>query len=51
MDDVFDFNQTPVPFKSETVPKAMPCAKQVTNPAGGADGMRELIRHDGGVPE
>lgn len=51
MDDVFDFNQTPTAFKSEPVPKAMPCAKQVTNPAGGNDGMRELIRHDGGVPE
>jgi phospholipase C len=47
MSDVFDFTQTPNAFKAEPVPKAMPCAKQVTNPKG----MEEVIRHDGGIPE
>jgi phospholipase C len=52
MDDVFDFTQTPIPFKSEPVPKPLACGKQVTNPnSGDIDGMRQLIEHDGGVPE
>ncbi|MBV8067146.1 MAG: hypothetical protein JO113_04145 [Candidatus Eremiobacteraeota bacterium] len=50
MEDVFNFSQTPITFKSEPLPKPRACAKQVTNP-GSQDGMKELIEHDGGIPE
>jgi phospholipase C len=51
MEDVFDFNQTPTPFESEPIPKAMPCSDEVTNPKKGGDGMQEAIESAGGVPE
>jgi phospholipase C len=47
MEDAFNFSQTPIAFKPEPLPKAMPCKSQVTNPKG----MEEVIKHDGGVPE
>lgn len=47
MEDVFDFSQSPIPFKPEPVPKAMPCKTQVTNPKD----VDEIIKHDGGIPE
>jgi phospholipase C len=50
MEDVFDFTQTPNKFTAAPVPHALPCAGRVTNGAG-ADGMRQVIEHDHGVPE
>jgi phospholipase C len=50
MEGVFDFTQTPNAFKAAPLPHVMPCAHIVTNPKHGADGMKELIEHDGGPP-
>jgi phospholipase C len=50
MSDVFNFSQTPNTFTAEPLPDPLPCAKHVTNP-GSEDGMKEVIEHDGGVPE
>ncbi len=47
MEDVFDFTQTPNKFTAAPLPKAMPCAGQITNPSQ----VQQLIEHDGGVPE
>jgi len=47
MEDVFDFTQSPNKFVAAPLPKAMPCAGQITNPRQ----VQQLIQHDGGVPE
>jgi phospholipase C len=43
MDDMFDFTQTPLTYTDEPVPGEKPC--------GSAAGIRQIIQHDGGVPE
>lgn len=43
MTDIFDFNQAPTAFTTEAVPHPKSCL--------GAASPREIIEHDGGVPE
>jgi phospholipase C len=47
MEDVFDFTQTPLTFKPAPEPPVMSCGKVQAGP----DAMRQVIEHDGGVPE
>jgi phospholipase C len=47
MEDVFDFTQTPNKFKPAPVPPVMSCGKLPAGP----NSMRQVIEHDGGVPE
>jgi phospholipase C len=48
MEDVFDFTQKPNAFKPAPEP---PIKSDCTNNMAGPDAMREVIEHDGGVPE
>jgi phospholipase C len=43
MADIFNFNQAGIPFKPEPLPHKSNC--------GGSASTREIIEHDGGVPE
>jgi phospholipase C len=43
MSDIFNFTQSPITFKPEPLPKQKNC--------GGSASAREIIEHDGGVPE
>ena len=43
MDDMFDFTQSPLTYTNEPLPSVKPC--------GGAPSFRQIIEHDGGVPE
>ncbi|HEY1866990.1 MAG TPA: alkaline phosphatase family protein, partial [Candidatus Cybelea sp.] len=47
MEDVFNYSQVPNKFAAAPLPKAMSCKDQVTNPSA----VRQLLEHDGGVPE
>ncbi|MBV8531404.1 MAG: hypothetical protein JO104_08810, partial [Candidatus Eremiobacteraeota bacterium] len=47
MSDAFDFTQAPNKFKAAPLPPAAPCGEQ----SAGKDAMRQVIEHDGGVPE
>ncbi|HLY02782.1 MAG TPA: alkaline phosphatase family protein [Candidatus Cybelea sp.] len=48
MADVFDFTQPPKAFEPAALPPVESCGKE--GRAGGAS-LRQIIRHDGGVPE
>lgn len=43
MDDMFDFTQSPLTYTNEPLPSEKPC--------GNAPSRRQIIEHDGGVPE
>jgi len=43
MDDMFNFTQSPLTYTNEPLPSVKPC--------GGAPSVRQIIEHDGGVPE
>jgi phospholipase C len=45
--DAFDFRQKPLAFKRAPLPRAARCATRISNPGS----MKEIIDHDGGVPE
>jgi phospholipase C len=47
MSDVFSFTQKPITFKPAPLPPVMSCGKQ----SAGPDAIRQVIEHDGGVPE
>ena len=47
MEDVFNYSQVPNKFAAAPLPKALSCKDQVTNPSA----VRQLLEHDGGVPE
>jgi phospholipase C len=47
MEDVFDFTQSPIKFKAAPLPPAMSCADQPAD----ENASRQVIEHDGGVPE
>jgi len=47
MQDAFNYSQLPNKFTAAPLPNALPCKSRITNPKD----VKQLIEHDGGVPE